>query len=106
MRENVEVWRHSAKDTRVLQLSFSSPRKMVVLLFLPTHLDVPVMWNASRVKYLPLDAVRESKEAADDGDSSLRALCLLHTHGKSWYTQVNNGGSAKANVSSGEATFY
>lgn len=51
----------------MLQLSFSSPRKMVVILFLPTNLDLLVMWNLSQVKYLPLDAVKESKEPGDDG---------------------------------------
>lgn len=40
---------------------------MVVILFLPTNLDLLVMWNLSQVKYLPLDAVKESKEPGDDG---------------------------------------
>lgn len=51
----------------MLQLSFRSPKKMVVILFLPTNLDLLVMWNLSQVKYLPLDAVKESKEPGDDG---------------------------------------
>ena len=57
---------HLASDAWMFQLNFVSQMKTVSVPFPPRNLDPPVMWNLSQLKYLPVDAVKESKEPGDD----------------------------------------
>lgn len=57
---------HAASNARLFQLNFSSQMKLVAIPFPPANLDPLVMWNLSQVKYLPVDAVKKSKEPGDD----------------------------------------
>lgn len=54
------------KLQNVKVLIFSSEMKNMAVPFLPANFDLLVMWNLSQVKYLPGDAVEESKEPGDD----------------------------------------
>lgn len=57
---------HSASGAWMFQLNPGSQMKKVAVPVPPANLNPPVMWNLSQLKYLPVDAVKESKEPGDD----------------------------------------